>query len=318
MMYRKAEILAKIELRQSTIKDWLNCPLMYRYRHVEGLKPAFRNLAALHGSALHLAIHELHTQGFDQDLSNLYRSSFTQVRDAEPEIPIHWKEGMEADLARLQANASEILEGYSSYTENRNTTVLFSEVRFRVRIRAYELSGTMDQVRRNSSGGCELIDLKSGMQRPNMRSLPVDWQLSLYAYALKHGEVLVNGKWIRPGLSVDRTVIYFLRAHEKYKRNSKYGRQGDEKGSPLMACEKPGWDLMRFKQDFLNLVKMITRDWPFPNPGACGFCAYHAICRQRSLFHASAKVRRVQANLEELGMLESSGEELHEYDYENR
>ncbi len=317
-MYRKAEILARIELRQSTIKDWLNCPLMYRYRHVEGLKPAFRNLAALHGSALHLAIHELHTKGFDQDLAEVYGRSFTQVMDEEPEIPIHWKEGMEADLARLQANAAEILEGYSRYTENRNATVLFSEVRFRVKIRGYELSGTMDQVRRNSSGGYELIDLKSGMQRPNLKSLPVDWQLSLYAYALKYGELLVDGSWIRPRLSVDRTVIYFLRAHEKYKRSSKYGKQGDEKGSPLMACEKPVWDLMRFKQDFLNLVKMITRDWPFPNPGACGFCAYHAICRQRSLFHASSKVLKVQADLEELGMLESSGEEFNEYDYENR
>ncbi len=164
MMHRKAEILAKIELRQSTIKDWLNCPLMSRYRHVERLKPAFRNLAALHGSALHLAIHSLHTQGFDQDLSRLYRSSFTQVRDAEPEIPIQWKEGLDADLARLEANASEILEGYCNYPENRNATILYSELRFRVRIKGYGLTGTMDQVRRNSSGGYELIDLKSGMK----------------------------------------------------------------------------------------------------------------------------------------------------------
>lgn len=317
-MYRKAEILARIELRQSTIKDWLNCPLMFRYRHVEGLKPAFRNLAALHGSALHLAIHELHEVRFDQDLDKLYRRCFTQVRDAEREIPIQWKTGTEADLARLQANAAEILEGYRNYLENQSATMLYSEVRFRVRIKGYVLTGTMDQVRRNSGGGYELIDLKSGMQRPNLKSLPVDWQLSLYAYALKYGELLVDGNWVRPRLSVDRTVIYFLRAHEKYKRNSKYGQKGDEKGSPLMACDKPVWDLSRFKQDFLNLVKLMTKDWPFPNPNACGFCAYHGICRQRSLFHASSRILQVQAELVELGMQEEYGKEIYEYDYEDR
>jgi len=303
-MYRKAEILTRIELRQSTIKDWLNCPLMYRYRHVEKLKPAYRNLAALHGSALHRAIHHLHTQGFNQDLDSLYKTAFDEVRSEEPEIPIQWKTTEAADLPKLISNAEEILEGYSGYPENQQAAILYTEVPFRLRIKEYRLSGTLDQVRRSSDGILELIDLKSGMQRPNLRSLSRDWQLSLYAYALKYGELLVNNQWIRPRLTVTRVVIYFLRAHEKYKRNCKYGRQGEEKGSPLMACEKPVWDLMCFKHDFLNLVKMMTRDWPFPNPGACGFCAYHELCGRRSLFHASSKLERVQADLVELGMLD--------------
>jgi RecB family exonuclease len=314
-MYKKAEILNRIQLRQSTIKDWLNCPLMFRFRHIEGLKPTFQNLAALHGSALHLAIHRLHEYGFNQDLGKLYQAAFDIVRMEHSSIPIQWKQGEEADIARLKANAIEILKGYTAYSENQIAEILYSEVRFRVKIKGYRCTGTMDQVRRNSDGNLDLIDLKSGMQRPNMKSLPVDWQLSLYAYALKYGELFVQGVWTRPRLTVNRTVIYFLRAHERYKRNSKYGQKGDEKGRPLMACEKPVWDLTQFKQDFLNLVKMMTRDWPFPNPNACGFCAYHQNCYQRTLFHASSRIQRVQRDLAELGMVEEMEEETNKYDY---
>ncbi len=44
----KSEIAKSIELRQSTIKDYLLCPMMFKYRHIEKLKPSFRNLAAHH------------------------------------------------------------------------------------------------------------------------------------------------------------------------------------------------------------------------------------------------------------------------------
>jgi len=125
----------------------------------------------------------------------------------------------------------------------------------------------------------------------------------LYAYALKYGLLLINGSWVRVRLSVDRAVIYHLRAHERYKRNSKYGKSGDEKGRPFIICQKPVWDYPRFKQDLLNIIKMMTKDWPFPNPNACGFCAYQSHCQDRTLLHASPQLDRVKSDLAELGML---------------
>ena len=307
-MYRKAEMLERIQLRQSTIKDWLSCPLMFRFRHVEGLKPAYRNVAALHGSALHGAIHQLHVNGFETNLKKLYREAFKDAMKQNPDSPIHWKKSKQADMDRLEDNAEEILTGYRNWEENHLCTVLYSEVKFKVKVGGFDLSGTIDQVRINSDGELDLVDLKSGMQRPGAISLRRDWQLSLYAYALKYGLLLINGSWSRVRLSVDRAVIYHLRAHERYKRNSKYGLVGEEKGRPLIVCQKPVWDHQRFKQDLLNIIKMMTKDWPFPNPGACGFCGYQAICQDRTLLHSSPQIDRVKSDLAELGMLKITAE----------
>jgi RecB family exonuclease len=302
-MYRKAEMLERIQLRQSTIKDWLSCPLMFRFRHVEGISPAYRNVAALHGSALHGAIHQLHTLGFETDLMKLYRGAFRDAMTREKGIPIHWKESKQAEMDILEKHAVEILTGYCNWEENHLCQVLYSEVQFKVKIGGFELTGTIDQVRKNSDGELDLVDLKSGMQRPRAISLRSDWQLSLYAYALKYGRLIINGSEVRIPVSVDRAVIYHLRAHELYKRNSKYGRQGFEKGRPFIVCQKSAWDHQQFKHDFLNIVKMMTKDWPFPNPSACGYCAYQDICQDRTLLHASPQLRRVKADLDELGML---------------
>ena len=303
MMYRKAEILNRIQLRQSTIKDWLSCPLMFRFRHVEGFQPAYRNVAALHGSALHGAIHQLHVNGFETDLKKLYRETFRDAMDQEPEAPIHWKKSKQADMERLEDNAVEILTGYRNWEENHLCQVLYSEVKFKVRISGFDLSGTIDQVRTNSDGDMDLVDLKSGVQRPGAIALRRDWQLGLYAYALKHGMLLINGSWVRVRLSVDRAIIYHLRAHEIYKRNSIYGRKGDEKGRPFIVCQKSAWDHQQFKQDLLNIIKMMTKDWPFPNPNACGFCGFQARCHAGTILDASPQVRRVKRDLLELGML---------------
>jgi RecB family exonuclease len=302
-MYRKAEILNRIQLRQSTIKDWLSCPLMFRFRHVEKQKPAYKGVAAIHGSALHLAIHRLHSLEFKSDVRIVYRAALKEVMLQDPDIPVAWKKSREEDMKGMEDHASEILTGYAGWKENHLCKVLYSEVQFKVKIGGYELTGTIDQVRNNSEGELDLVDLKSGMQRQRAIALHRDWQLSLYAYALKYGLLLINGSWVRIRLSVDRAVIYHLRAHERYKRNSKYGKLGDEKGRPFIVCQKPVWDYQRFKQDLLNIIKMMTKDWPFPNPNACGFCAYQSHCQDRTLLHASPQIDRVKSDLAELGML---------------
>ena len=316
-MYRKAEVLSRIQLRQSTIKDWLNCPLMYRFRHVEKLKPAYRGVAAIHGSALHLAIHRLHLSKFKCDVRMLYRDALNEVMVQDSDIPVAWKKSREEDLQKFEDHAFEILTGYGDWEENRTCNLLFSEVQFKVKVGGHELSGTIDQVRRNSSGELDLVDLKSGMQRPRSIALHRDWQLSLYAYALKYGRLIINGSEVRVPLSVDRAVIYHLRAHERYKRNSKYGLVGAEKGRPFIICQKPVWDHQRFKQDLLNIIKMMTKDWPFPNPNSCGFCAYQTECQDRTLLHASPQIDRVKSDLAELGMLDANRKER-EYVNKNR
>ncbi|MBT6759465.1 MAG: PD-(D/E)XK nuclease family protein, partial [Candidatus Marinimicrobia bacterium] len=277
----------------STIKDWLSCPLMFRFRHVLKLDPSYRSLAAIHGSALHLCIHRLHMEGFDLDLGLLYTQALEEILGAEKHIPIRWKKGVEEDRLIMKTHAEEILKGYVNHEQNRTSTLMYSEVKFRVRVNGMLLTGTIDQVRRNIDGTLELVDLKSGMQRPFKRSLRLDWQMNLYAYALRYGELLFHDSWVKSRMKVTRTSIYFLRAHEIYKRDGKYGKKGCQKGQPWISVEKPSWELIQFKQELGNIIKMMTRDWAIPNTSSCGFCAYRDHCDDRSVMHLRNQFSKV-------------------------
>ncbi len=310
MKYRKAEILDRIELRQSTIKDWLSCPLMFRFRHVQKLAPSYRSLAALHGSALHLCLHRMHMEGFDLDLELTYTQALQEVLGIELQIPIRWKKGAEEDLASMQSHALEVLNGYVNYNQNQAATVLYSETKFRVRFKGMLLTGTIDQVRRNVDHTLELIDFKSGVQRPSKHALKRDWQLNLYAYALRYGEIFTGGSWVRSRLRVHRTSIYFLRAHEIYKRDGKYGKKGEEKGCPLISVEKPSWELWQFREELGNIIKMITKDWAFPNNSACGYCAYRDKCDDRSAVHLVHQYANLHQVLPEVELESQKGKQV--------
>jgi CRISPR/Cas system-associated exonuclease Cas4 (RecB family) len=266
---------------------------MFRYRHVMQLAPSYRSLAAIHGSALHLCIHRLHFEGFDLDLGLLYARALKEVLESESHIPIRWKKGVEEDRLIMLTHAAEILKGYVNHEQNHTSTLMYSEVKFRLRVNGMLLTGTIDQVRRNLDSSLELIDLKSGMQRPMKHALQRDWQLNLYAYALRYGEIFIHSSWVRIRMKVHRTSIYFLRAHEIYKRDGKYGKKGSQKGQPWISVEKPSWELIQFKQELSNIIKMMTRDWAFPNTSSCGFCAYRDHCDDRSMMFLNNQFSKV-------------------------
>jgi hypothetical protein len=134
---KKSEIVKTIELRQSTIKDFLLCPLMFKYRHIEKLKPSYRNPAALHGSTLHKLIEWIHTVNWNLDVSKFYNevfSYFEYCKADEKEIPVFWKTDRETELTAYEKNAIEILDGYRKRPENQQAKILYSETEFRVKI----------------------------------------------------------------------------------------------------------------------------------------------------------------------------------------
>jgi hypothetical protein len=106
--------------------------------------------------------------------------------------------------------------------------------------------------------------------------------LSLYQYALRHGEFEIAGNWLKPGLKADYSSIYFLRAHEIRKKSSANGAVGTEKGYPLIRTKRTLDDLRRFKKQIDYLLKAMLRDWYFPNPGHCHMCHYTVHCLDRS------------------------------------
>ena len=280
----KKEILETIELRQSTLKCWSSCALMYKFRYIDKLEPAFRYPGTIHGSALHMVLKQLHVGEMDGDMRSLYIKALNHYLYASDEshIPVRWKRDMEKEVEALTKNGVEILEKYRSKAYNRDAVVLFSEVPFRVKILGYLFTGTIDQVRKNADGSVSLIDFKSSKMRPNQYAIPNDLQLTLYSYALKFGELLVDDLWLRPNMMVNSAGIYFLRGHEVYKRKVVGKEIGDEKGNPFMMTRKSIQDLRSFRHEIRAQLSAMVKPWYYPNTASCNFCTYATHCVSRN------------------------------------
>jgi RecB family exonuclease len=299
----KSEILESIQLRQSTVKDFINCSLMFRFRHLDKIPPEYRNPAALHGSTLHKLIYLIHQDKWNLDVKRYYREIFEEFEfgnGSESQIPVRW-ENRAKDLTAFEENAVEIIAGYQNKPENHDCLVLYSEQPFRVRIAGHTFTGTIDQVRKNSDNTLELIDFKSGKQQPCKTALRNDWQLSLYSYALHHGEFEIAGEWFKPELIANYASIYFLRAHEIRKKASSLGPVGAEKGDPLLRVKPDTRNHRQFREQIKRLLNAILKDWHFPNPSHCHICQYtgHCLSRHQELpkkliTQAKQRLREVQ------------------------
>jgi hypothetical protein len=257
---------------------------MYKFRHIDKMEPAFRYPGTVHGSALHLVLAWLYEGQWKGDLRALYTKALNYYLYASPEehIPVRWKRDMAKEIESLKVNAVEILENYRSKGYNKDAIVLFSEIQFRVKILGYLFTGTIDQVRKNPDGSIELLDFKSSKMRPNQYAIPNDLQLTLYAYAIKFGELLVDGIWVKPNMLVDSVGIYFLRAHEVYKRKVVGKEIGDEKGFPFMRTTKTIQDLRAFRTEIRHQLSAMVKPWYYPNTASCAFCTYSTHCISRN------------------------------------
>lgn len=300
---RKAQIAQTIELRQSTIKDYLNCPLMFRYRHIEKVPPNWRNPAALHGSTLHKLIFLIHDSKWNMNVRHYYREVFEyyEQHHADAAIPVFWKEPREKMLQEFEDNAAEILDGYRNNPANRQAIVLYAEQEFRVKIHGYWFTGTLDQVRRNADGTTELIDFKSNKNQPTIPFLYNDWQLSLYLYAVKYGELKVSGEWEKARLLPTYSSWYFLRGHEVRKRSTGNGKAGEEKmENPLIRTEKGLPELRGFRNDTKQLLKVILQDSHFPNPNSCSICPFTQLCMERHNVIPTSIINQAKQLLQEV------------------
>ena len=282
---KKHEILEIIELRQSTLKMWQNCPLMYKAKFIDKVEPAFRYPGTIHGSALHMVLAWMHEGEWHGDLRALYTKALNFYLYAcdEEHIPVRWKRDMAKEIEALRVNAVEILENYRNKAYNQDALALFSEVKFRVKLPGdYLFTGTIDQVRKNPDGSIELLDFKSSKMRPNRYAIPNDLQLTLYSYAIKFGELLVDNIWVKPNMMVDSVGIYFLRAHEIYKRKVVGKEIGDEKGSPFMRTTKTIHDLRAFRTEIRHQLSAMVKPWYYPNTASCAFCVYSEHCIARN------------------------------------
>jgi len=267
--------------RQSDISTYLVCPRMFYFQDMLSIPQEYRSGAAVMGSAVHKVIHKIHKGEVKGDLYT-DKALFDALENEEraDEVPVFWKE--EEKDARFE-EASEILVNYIAKPWNQFAKVLLSEGSFEVDIGKYPFTGTVDQVRL-ADDKLILVDFKLSDMRPPEEFLRRSYQLSIYSYALAFGKFKdsATGEEISFGKPPDEIWLYHLKDHCLYKRSSKYGQAGNEKGPAVYKTCRTMKDLEYLEKDIARICGSIRRNIFFRNPsviGSCnGFCRFQAVC----------------------------------------
>ncbi len=192
------------------------------------------------------------------------------------------------DFEQLKSELSKLdLHGYTLSAE-KETRGYLTGTKFTVKIgRAGIFRGTIDMLRRMPDEKFELVDFKSSKFSPAEAMLNVDYQFSIYAYALWKGVFkMPDGKLKMLAIKPENIDIcwYHLRDHLEYKRNGKNGVIGDEKGDPRRITSRTRDQLADMKRDLSAIASNIHR-MSFPrNPSysTCPLCSYSNHCVEDS------------------------------------
>jgi RecB family exonuclease len=294
-------------LRQSTIYSYLRCPYQHHLRTTDPRSQRFRNPAAMFGTVIHELLAQMHTGKWDMDLENSFLEAFeaevTKRQNDKLTLPLKWKDEIKERAKHLE-DAVSILNGYRDKSYNHDCKILLAEATFSVKLGRQTVTGTIDQLRQHPDGTLELLDFKTSKAAPPQAYVDLDYQLALYAHALKHGTFLVDGKLIQPGITPDVLTLYFLRHHIPYKRATKDKLAGEERGDPRITSTRSVEQMRSLKADVSSVARMIRLGlFPrSPDSMKCGCCAYADACRgaAKDAVLSKTKIETLKQELEKV------------------
>lgn len=206
--------------RQSMIQDYLICPNMFLYRWLIGHEESDTFFAAVAGTAGHKVIETFHkTRKFDYsyvDIVNLFQTYLAATISSEripPKLGVKFQ-SLTDQCEAVSPQYCEMLSQYQKDEQNRNFHVTMCEQLFALQLRDefnrdFIFTGTLDQAGHYEDGTFALRDIKFRLNnfRPKGKvEVQLNIQLSLYAYALQHGNPACDN--CKPCYSPDGTLVY--------------------------------------------------------------------------------------------------------------
>ncbi|MBI2869200.1 MAG: PD-(D/E)XK nuclease family protein [Chloroflexi bacterium] len=196
--------LTRFDRRRRTIKplsfsrvsDYLRCPLYYRLRYVDGLKPKDRWYLSF-GSTLHLCAEHFFRVSAPppspmETLLEFYRANW---------IPDGYESGDEE--LKYRAYGEAILKDFWGLHARDFRVPVAVEKHFLIDIDGVKFTGRIDRVDRLPGGGLGIVDYKTNRELFTSDYLAKDLQLSLYQSA-------VQEMWRLPVASL---TLYHLRSN---------------------------------------------------------------------------------------------------------
>jgi len=253
-------------LSVSQINRFLQCPLSYKFRYIDGIETGIKSASFALGTAFHAAAEELHRHLMDGGVREpqVYEGLFADALSTEFgnfEVPL--KEGESQDT--LTQEGGRLIEVYVKYRTSQPGKVLTVEQRIErelVNVQTGEVLGLpfvgfLDLIERDEAG-LVVIDLKTAAR--SYRQTVVDGSIQLTCYALL---VLLETS-NPPRLRIDAVV-----------RNKTPKIQRIE-------TTRTEDDLVRFWALARSVRQAIEAGNFYPNPGnwSCATCEYAEHCRR--------------------------------------
>lgn len=171
------------ELNYSKIKTYRECPLLYKYKYIEGKRDGLVPASSL-GVSIHRTLEAYHKKSNDpSELQNYYNKSWLSAGYSSA-----------AEQQEYYLKGQRMLELYAEREYGRETTVDSSEREFIFKHGIWTIRGKVDRVDRWPDGSWEVIDYKTGTEIDENFEVENSLQMAIYACGAKRAWNMKEGK----------------------------------------------------------------------------------------------------------------------------
>ena len=176
-------------LSASSIGDYLDCGLLYKFGRIDKLQPEYRPDAMELGSAIHLVLAEIYQQKMSgieltiKEIHNLFEKHWKAI--AEGRDNIRYAEGK--DFHTLLMEGKELLTAYYHKRPEDHFQAIAIEEPFSFTVEGCELPiiGAMDLVEQDGAGTLIITDFKTSARSYSADEVDRNFQLTIYQLAAK-------------------------------------------------------------------------------------------------------------------------------------
>lgn len=205
------------ELNYSKIKTYLECPLLYKYKYIDGRKEGLVPASSL-GVSIHRALEEYHRHSNDpSELLNYYDDYW---------LGAGYKSASEQMEYYLKGKRQ--LEIYAEREYQRKTTVDSTEREFIFTEGKWTLRGKIDRTDKYPDGSWEVIDYKTGDDVDFDLAVTDSLQLGIYAIGARRAWNMKKGKATFYFTAFDKSISAPFEAFDEQKILGKFIEVGEK------------------------------------------------------------------------------------------
>ena len=227
------------ELNYSKIKTYKECPLLYKYKYIDGKREGLVPASSL-GVSIHRALEAYHAQSNDpSQLLDYYDDCWLGAGYSSAGEQMEW-----------YLKGKKMMEEYARREYERKTTVDSTEREFIFEYEGWTLRGKIDRIDKHPDGSWEVIDYKTGTDVDLNAPITDSLQLGIYSVGARRVWNMQKGK----------ATFYFTAFNQ------------------TQSADFDEFDEMNILNTFIETGKKIEAQQFDPNTQHCSECAFRNEC----------------------------------------